>query len=107
VKTTIREMLTEKAGHVLGLVFHVNNFLRSEMNPDDPRYGHTVRDLFASLSDPQDGGGPVQIETLTDLMIAAGKTEAPNPCVDACFTLDESSERASYTIPVSPPQNCP
>jgi len=107
VKMTLREMLSEKSGHVLGLVFHVNDFLKSEANPGDPRYGHTIRELFAYLSDPDDGGGPVEIETLTDLMVKAGKTEAPNPCVDACFTVDEESKTASYTIPVILPEICP
>ncbi|HIQ01812.1 MAG TPA: hypothetical protein EYH30_06750 [Anaerolineales bacterium] len=107
VKTTMQEMLSGEPGHVLGMVFHVNNFLRSEINPDDPLFGLTVCDLFAYLSAPEDGGGPVRIETLTDLMIAAGKTEAPDPCEEVCFSLDESSERASYTVPVSPPANCP
>ncbi len=107
VKTTLREMLSEKSGHVLGLVFHVNNYLKSEVNPDDPRYAHLIRDLFTYLSEPPDGGGPVGIKTLSDLMVEAGKTEAPNPCADVCFTLDESSEKASYTIPVPPQRNCP
>lgn len=106
VKTTLQEMLSDKAGHVLGLVFHVNDFLRSEINPDDPRYHHLIRDLFTHLSTPDDGGGPVQIKSLSDLMVEAGKTEAPDPCVEACFTLDESSDQASYTIPVPPPPNC-
>ncbi len=105
-KVAMREMLSDKAGHVLGLVFHVNNFLRSEIDLDSPRYSHVIRELFAHLTAPDDGGGPIQIRTLSALMVEAGKTEAPDPCVEACFTLDESSEQASYTIPVPPPPYC-
>ncbi len=107
VKATLHEMAADPSAHVLGMVFHVNDFLKSEANPDAPRYGHHIRELFAYLTDPQDGGGPVQIETLSGLMIAAGKTAAPDPCVETCFTLDESSQGASYTVPVPPPPNCP
>ena len=106
LKATLRETASE-AGYVFGIVFHVNDFLRSEHNPDDPRFGRTHRDLFAYLTNPDDGGGPVRMATLSDLMVEAGKTEAPDPCVDSCFTLDESSERASYTVPVPRPPNCP
>ena len=107
VKAALREALSSELGNVVGMVFHVNDFNKSETDAENPRYAHTVRDLFAYLSAPEDGGGPVRIEILSDLMLEAGKTTAPDPCLEICFTLDENSERASYTVPVPPPGNCP
>ncbi len=106
VKAALQEMTADPSAYVIGMVFHVNDFLKSELNVDDPRYGRHIRELFAYLQAPQDGGGPVRIETLSGLMLAAGKTAAPDPCVETCFTQDERSESASYTVPVRV-QNCP
>ena len=106
VKAALQEMAADPSAYVIGIVFHVNDFLKSELNVDDPRYGRHIRELFAYLQSPQDGGGPVRIETLSGLMLAAGKTAAPDPCVETCFTQDERSEEASYTVPVRP-QDCP
>ncbi len=104
VKDALREMRSDQ---VIGLVFHVNDFLKSEVNPDDPRYSRHIRLLFAYLAAPEDGGGAIRIATLSDLMLEAGKEAAPDPCVETCFTLDEDSERAAYTVPVPPPPTCP
>ena len=94
---------------IIGMVFHVSDFVRSEVEPTDMTYKGVHNDLLSFLSDP-DGDGDttdrVQIGTLSQLMVEAGKTEAPDPCVETCFTLDPQSPEASYTVPVPRPPYC-
>ena len=97
-------------GTVLGMVFHVSDFVESELAPEDAPASGVHRALLAFLADPNGDGDTsdrVRIDTLSNLMKAAGKTNAPSPCADTCFALDTTLDEASYTIPIPPPSECP
>ncbi len=110
VETVVNGGAPETPGSVLGMVFHVNDFVRTELAEAGAPFYHVHRDLLAFLADPDANGDTsdgVPIGTLSGLMVEAGKTSAPDPCAASCVTLDPNSEAASYTVPVPPPGTCP
>ena len=94
---------------VLGVVFHVQDFVKSERPDNRQDSALLYRDLFNLLRDPNVDGSHddyIPMGTLVGAIEDAGKTEAPDPCVESCFGLDPDAETSQYTIPLDPPGWC-
>jgi len=96
-------------GDVLGMVFHNNEFVANHLAEGTDNY-LLYQDLFAALADPNGDGDrsdAVEIVTLTRAHQLAGKTAAPDPCVEACFAQNPDNPSVSdYTARLPVPEGC-
>jgi|GEM_PF-5645699 hypothetical protein len=105
------EVTTWQAGpqaKVMGVVFHVGDFIRTERAEKSESY-LLHRDFFKYLNDPDadgDASDAITIVTLTGLLQASGKVSAPDPCAQTCYALDAKASAAEYTVEMTPPPSC-